>query len=127
MIHIKSAHSVSITADKLESAPLKKKITVFNRIDHATGAKKVGKSLRTTELIIFGNPNIGTVLMQCTQSVAIDLPQKMLIWEDSSGDAWLSYNHPRYLAERHKMNNCREPLRKVAGALKSFAVLVTRP
>ncbi len=63
---------------------------VFNRVDHAEGAKSVKKTLRPIELIIFGNPKIGTGLMQCKQSVGIDLPQKALVWEDSMGQVWLS-------------------------------------
>lgn len=76
-------------------------MTVFTRIDHSAGAKKVDKELRPTELVIFGNPKVGTPLMQCVQTVAIDLPQKMLIWQDEAGTTWLSYNNPSYLAKRH--------------------------
>ncbi len=95
-------------------------MTVFNRVNHAAGAEKVGKSLRPTELLVFGNPKVGAPLMLCSQSVAIDLPQKALIWEDDSGQVWISYNDPRYLALRHNLQGCEKILKKVAGALGNF-------
>jgi uncharacterized protein (DUF302 family) len=93
---------------------------VFKRIDHAAGAQKVGKTLRPTELVIFGNPKVGTPLMLCSQSVAIDLPQKALIWQDEAGQVWISYNDPQYLALRHNIRGCDKVLKKVAGALGNF-------
>jgi len=121
MVSVKSAHSVAVTADRLEKVLKSKGMTVFTRIDHAAGAQKVGKTLRPTELVIFGNPKVGTPLMLCSQSIAIDLPQKALIWEDADGDVWLSYNDPQYLASRHKTEGCDAVLKKVAGALGKFA------
>ena len=113
LVSIKSAHSVKKTADRLESALKAKGMKVFNRIDHAKGAKSVNKTLRPTELIIFGNPKIGTVLMQCKQSVGIDLPQKALVWKDSTGQVWLSYNNPNYVADRHHVKQCGEVIKKI--------------
>ena len=81
-------------------------MTVFTRVDHAAGAKKVDMSLEPTELVIFGNPKMGTALMKCGHSVAIDLPLKALIWEDGDGQTWLGYNDPAYLATRHKLEVC---------------------
>ena len=121
MISIKSAHSVAVTADRLEKILGSKGMTVFKRINHAAGAQKVGKTLRPTELVIFGNPKVGTPLMLCSHSVAIDLPQKALIWEDKTGQVWFSYNDPQYLALRHNIQGCDEVLKKVAGALGNFA------
>jgi uncharacterized protein (DUF302 family) len=121
MISIKSAHTVAVTADRLEKILGSKGMTVFKRIDHAAGAKKVGKTLRPTELVIFGNPKVGTPLMLCSQSVAIDLPQKALIWQDEAGQVWFSYNDPQYLALRHNIQGCDKVLKKVAGALGKFA------
>ena len=121
MISIKSAHTVAVTADRLEKILTSKGMTVFKRIDHAAGAQKVGKTLRPTELVIFGNPKVGTPLMLCSQSVAIDLPQKALIWQDEAGQVWFSYNDPAYLALRHNIQGCDEVLKKVAGALGKFA------
>ena len=125
LVSIKSPHTVSITADRLESALREKGMTIFARIDHAAGAEKAGMQLRPTELVIFGNPKVGTPLMQCTQSVAIDLPQKALIWEDASGRVWFSYNDPRYLAERHDIKGCDESIDKISKALANFATMAT--
>jgi len=127
LVSIKSAHSVKKTADRLESAIKAKGMKVFNRVDHAKGARSVNKILRPTELIIFGNPKIGTVLMQCKQSVGIDLPQKALVWEDSTGQVWLSYNNPQYLAERHQIKQCGEVIKKIKNALGNFAKAATTP
>jgi uncharacterized protein (DUF302 family) len=121
MISIKSAHTVAVTADRLEKILGSKGMTLFKRIDHAAGAKKVGKTLRPTELVIFGNPKVGTPLMLCSQSVAIDLPQKALIWQDEAGQVWFSYNDPQYLVLRHNIQGCDEVLKKVTGALGNFA------
>jgi uncharacterized protein (DUF302 family) len=125
MISVKSAHSVAVTTDRLENILREKGMTVMKRIDHAAGAAKVGKTLRPTELLIFGNPKVGTPLMQCSQSIAIDLPQKALIWEDDGGQVWLSYNDPKFLALRHDTQGCDEVLNKVAGALGNFAAAAT--
>jgi uncharacterized protein (DUF302 family) len=96
IISVKSSHDVKATADRLENTLKQKGMTVFIRINHAEGAQKVGKKLRPTELVIFGNPKVGTPLMLCSQTTAIDLPQKALIWEDGEGQVWLSYNDPNY-------------------------------
>ncbi len=121
MISVKSAHSVAATADRLEDILNGKGMTVFARIDHAAGAAKVGKTLPPTQLVIFGNPKVGTPLMQCSHSIAIDLPQKALIWQDESGQVWLAYNDPQYLALRHNTQGCDAVLKKVAMALGNFA------
>lgn len=124
---VKSSHDVKTTADRLETVLKKKGMTVFNRIDHAKGAKSVGNELRPTELIIFGNPKIGSVLMKCAQTIAIDLPQKMLVWEDAGGQVWLSYNNPALLAKRHRMEGCGKVIQKVTGALGKFAEAAASP
>ncbi|MGA9538755.1 MAG: DUF302 domain-containing protein [Desulfobacterales bacterium] len=127
LVNVKSAHSVKDTANRLEKALTNKGMTVFIRIDHAAGAKKVGLALPPTELVIFGNPKVGTPLMQCSRSVAIDLPQKALIWEDDQGQVWLTYNDPAYLAARHAITGCEAVLEKVGGALQNFAAAATKP
>lgn len=121
MISVKSAHSVAMTADRLENILQAKGMTVFKRINHAAGAASAGMELRPTELVIFGNPKVGTPLMQCSHSIAIDLPQKALIWEDAGGQVWFSYNDPQFLALRHNTRGCDAVLQKVAGALANFA------
>ena len=72
-------------------------------------------------MLIFGNPKVGTPLMQCSPSIAIDLPQKALIWQDKRGQVWLAYNDPKFLALRHDVSGCDEVLAKVATALGNFA------
>jgi len=125
LVNTKSFHSVKATADRLEEILGKKGMTVFTRINHAEGAKKVGKTLRPTELIIFGNPKVGTPLMQCEQTVALDLPQKALIWEDESGQVWLSYNSPEYLLKRHNIEGCDKVIGKIKNALANFSKAAT--
>ncbi|MCP3896358.1 MAG: DUF302 domain-containing protein [Moraxella sp.] len=127
LVSIKSSHDVRVTADRLEKTLKMKGMTVFARINHAEGAQKVGKKLRPTELIIFGNPKVGTPLMQCGQGVAIDLPQKALIWQDEAGQVWLSYNDPKYLAHRHSIKECDEIIKKIEKALGNFARMATMP
>lgn len=125
MVTVKSNHSADATADKLEAVLEEKGMTVMNRINHTAGADKAGLELRPTEVVIFGNPKVGTPLMQCAQSVAIDLPQKALIWEDSEGVVWLGYNDPEYLKQRHSIEGCDGVIEKVKGALAGFAKAAT--
>ncbi len=121
IVTVQSNHSVSITADRLEPLLKEKGMTIFSRIDHAAGAAGIGETLRPTILFIFGNPTAGTALMKCGQTAGIDLPLKILIWEDDSGLVKLSYNDPRYIADRHGISDCGQILEKMAGALKVFA------
>jgi uncharacterized protein (DUF302 family) len=92
LMTIRRSHGPKDTMDRLEAAVKAKGLTVFARIDHAAGAAAVGLSLRPTELLIFGNAKGGTPLMEATQSIGIDLPLKALVWQDGSGNTWLSYN-----------------------------------
>jgi uncharacterized protein (DUF302 family) len=126
LVSVKSNHDVATTADNLEAVLKSKGMNVFGRVNHAAGAEKAGLSLRPTEVVIFGNPKVGTPLMNCAQSVAIDLPQKALIWEDESGQVWLAYNDPAYLASRHQIEGCDEVIKKVTGALANFAGAATK-
>ncbi len=126
MIDVKSNHSVKVTADKFEKILLSKGMTIFKRVKHSEAAKKVGVNINLTELIIFGNPKIGSKLMKCAQSVAIDLPQKALVWEDDHGNAWISYNAPSYLKSRHNINACSKLLRKVTGALSKLTATAAK-
>jgi len=125
IVSVKSSHDVKATADRLENILSQKGMKVFIRINHAAGAANVGKELRPTELIVFGNPKVGTPLMQCSQSVAIDLPQKALIWQDDKGLVWLTYNDPEYLSVRHGLKGCSEVIKKVQKALNNFARAAT--
>ncbi|MGF1862286.1 DUF302 domain-containing protein [Photobacterium profundum] len=127
LISVKSSHNVKVTADKLEQILNDKGMTVFVRIDHSAGAKHVGEVLRPTELIIFGNPKVGTPLMQCSQSAAIDLPQKALISQDEKGQVWLTYNSPDYLVKRHNIKGCNEIVTKIETALANVSKAATMP
>lgn len=120
MIDIKSDYPVAETADRLEHILKDKGMTVFNRIKHSDGAARVGMDLRPTELVIFGNPKVGAPLMQCQQRVALDLPQKALVWEDAESNVWLSYNDPGYLRDRHDIRGCEDVLAKVENALANL-------
>ena len=121
MIDVKSSFGVKETGDRLENVLKEKGMTIFNRVKHSDAAKNVGVELRETELIIFGNPKVGSPLMKCQQSVAIDLPQKALIWKDSEGKVWISYNNPRYLKKRHNISNCEEVISKIEKALAGIS------
>ena len=121
MIKLQSPHDVATTIDKLSTVLESKGMSIFGRVNHAANAEKADLSLRPTEVLIFGNPKIGTPLMICAQSVAIDLPQKMLAWQDESGTTWLAYNDPMHLKARHGIEGCDEVLAKVSGALSNFA------
>lgn len=125
MIRIKSNNNVSTTIDKLEAALLEKGMTIFKRIDHGAGAKKSGFTLRPTELLIFGNPKVGTPLMLCSQTTALDLPQKALAYEDENGQVWLTYNNPVYLVNRHNIQGCDTAIQKVSNALAHFSKTAT--
>lgn len=125
LITIKSHHSVKKTTKLLKKALNNKGMTLFDTINHKKGAKRVGKKLRPTTVVIFGNPKIGTPLMNCSQTFAIDLPQKALIWKDANGDVWYSYNNPQYLAQRHHLKGCEKVLNKVTKALANFAKAAT--
>lgn len=127
LIALPSPYSVPETLDRLATIVEDKGITVFARIDHAEGAKQADMELRATELLIFGNPRVGTPLMQCAQSIAIDLPQKALAWQDAEGQVWLGYNDPAYLAERHQLSGCDEAINKVSKALSNFVKAATAP
>jgi uncharacterized protein (DUF302 family) len=96
-----SNHTVDQTVDRLKTILQSKGITLFALIDHSGEAEKVGMKMRPTKLVIFGNPKAGTPLMRAAPSIALDLPLKILVWEDSQGKVWLSYNSPEYLMERH--------------------------
>ena len=120
VINVKSDFNLEETADRLVGLLNEKGMTIFERVRHSDGAANVGIEMRETELFIFGNPKVGSPLMQCQQSVAIDLPQKALIWEDSDAQVWISYNDPRYLEQRHEISGCEEVISKIAKALSGI-------
>lgn len=115
MIAKPSKYSVPVTLDRLTEVLQSKGIVVFARIDHGGEATKAGLSMRPTQLLIFGSPKAGTPLMVATPSLAIDLPLKVLAWQDAQGQVWASYNSADYLAQRHGLTvEQRAPLAAVA-------------
>jgi uncharacterized protein (DUF302 family) len=124
LIAVKSPYDVKETMTRFEDIAKQRGLTVFARIDHAAGATKVGKTLRPTEVLIFGNPQGGTPLMECAQSAGIDLPLKALVWEDESKQVWLGYNDAVYLAKRHGAVQCQavENIGKALSGLAAAAV-----
>lgn len=112
-----SAYGVDETLDRLEQVLKTKGLTIFTRIDHSAGAANVGLDLRPTQVLIFGNPKMGTALMLSKQTAGIDLPMKVLAWKDEQGRVWLAYNDPAYLAGRHQINDRGDVLKKMTGAL----------
>jgi uncharacterized protein (DUF302 family)/uncharacterized membrane protein YidH (DUF202 family) len=103
IIDTPSNHSVDQTVEKLKNILQSKGITLFTLVDHSGEAAKVGMTMPPTKLLIFGSPKAGTPLMQASPSIAIDLPLKILVWEDAQGKVWVSYNTPEYLQERHNV------------------------
>lgn len=100
-----SSHSVDETVERLEAILQAKGVALFALVDHSGEAAKVGIKMRPTKLLIFGNPKAGTPLMLAAPSSAIDLPLKLLVWEDGEGKVWISYNSQRYLQKRHGLPN----------------------
>lgn len=121
-----SNHSVGETIDRLQSALEEKGLTIFARINHQEGAAGVDLELRPTELLIFGNPKLGTPLMTSAQTTAIDLPQKALAYEDADGKVYLAYNDVGYLMARHDIKDRDEVLNKIRGALNNFTDAATQ-
>lgn len=126
LVVVKSPYSAAETASRLAAALPERGLKLFARIDHAAGAASVGKALRPTEVLIFGNPQGGTPLMDCQQSVGIDLPMKALVWQDTSGQVWLGYNDPAWLVARHGANDC-PAVGMLSKALSSLAAIVVAP
>src|SRR6202048_980379 len=126
LITLPGSHGPKETMNRFEAEVKAKGMTVFARIDHAAGAAAAGMSLRPTELLIFGNAKGGTPLMQSTQTIGIDLPLKALVWQDASGNTWLSYNDPSWLAKRHGLGHkVQATANGLAAALSALARTAT--
>lgn len=121
LVKLESPYTVKETADRFESIIKNKGLSLFARVNHSKNASGVGLTLRPTETIIFGNPKVGTPLMQCAQNIAIDLPQKILVSQDADDKVWLSYNNPSYLKARHEIVGCDELIVNVSGVLSSLS------
>ncbi len=117
LIAKRSPYSVKQTLDRLENALRKRGITIALRWDHAARAKAAGIALRPTELLVFGNPKLGSHLFTARQTAGIDLPMKALAWQDEQGQVWLGYNDPQSIATRHAIANRDEILHQMRSAL----------
>jgi uncharacterized protein (DUF302 family) len=118
---IQSSFGPKATMDRLDAEIRAKGLNVFARIDHAAGAAEVGLTLAPTVLIIFGNARGGTPLMQSVQTVGIDLPLKILVWQDAALNTWLSYNEPGWIAQRHGVAGQESTIDKIADLLRAIA------
>jgi uncharacterized protein (DUF302 family) len=103
IVSIESRHSVNATLDKLKGILDSQGVKIFALIDHSGEAEKAGMPMHNTKLLVFGNPKGGTPLMLAAPSVALDLPLKILVWEDASGKVWLTYNSVEFIRQRHNL------------------------
>ena len=117
-----SAHSVEETVDRLEAVLREKNVHIFARIDQRAEAEKAGLKMPAMELLIFGNPKAGTPVMIATPEIGIDLPLKVLAWEDREGKVWVGYNAPEYFAERFSVGKELMPNISVVGGLVELAL-----
>ena len=122
-----SAHGVASTIDRLEGLLKSKGIAVVARVDHGAASKKVDMKLNPTQLLIFGNPKLGTPLMQSNQTIGIDLPLKVLAWQDNAGKVWVGYNEPSELTKRHGIENRDDVAGKISGVLKQLVGEAAKP
>lgn len=125
LITFESAFSIDETQAKLETAIESAGLKIVLVLDHSANAEKVELDLQPTRLVLFGNPNVGTPLMQNTQTIAIDLPQKMLIWQSEQGRVFVSYNDPMYLKTRHGIEGQDKRLNNISNALQKLATAAT--
>jgi uncharacterized protein (DUF302 family) len=127
LVTLPSAHGASETVERLKALLAQKQIQVFAHIDHATEAKKVGLPLRPTQVLIFGNPRAGTPLMQSQQTIGLDLPLRVLVWEDGAGKVWLTYRRPGLLAQQHHVAGHDEAVKALNDGLATLARAATAP
>ena len=121
-----SPYTVDETVARLEETVTDKGLAIFGKVDHAAGAAIVDEELPPTQVVMFGNPAVGTLLMQCMPTVAIDLPLKVLIWE-TDGQTRVAYNEMSFLEERHEIEGCDETISRITGALDEIVTEVTQP
>ncbi len=127
LITTASAHSFAETLQRLEAALQDRGMTIFARVDHAAGAASVNLSLRPTTLLVFGNPKGGTPLMLVAQKIGLELPLKILVWEDESGKSWFTYDDPPWQARRFDVDPKLAAVAALSAALAAFVDLAGRP
>src|SRR5699024_1622457 len=127
IITVPSSNSVDETYQNLKDAIERNDaLSVIAELDHRQNAASVNMQLRPTRILMLGNPRLGTPLMQARQVTGLDLPQKLLVYEDAGGQVFIAYNNPEYLAGRHDIEGQDEGLEKIAGALKNLAETAAR-
>jgi uncharacterized protein (DUF302 family) len=124
---IQTSFSPEATMDRVTAEIEARGLNVFARINHAAGAAEVGLPLAATDLIIFGNAKGGTPLMQSVQTVGIDLPLKILVWQDARGKTWISYNEPKWIARRHGVANAEPLVAKLTDLLRAISTAAANP
>lgn len=115
----KSPYSVTKTIDRLQNLLKNKGIVIFKKVDHGAGARRVGMTLPDSQLLIFGNPKMGSPLMAESPLTGLDLPMKALAWMDADGQVWLSYLDPQILPKRHNLKRM-DIIQKMSKALNNF-------
>ena len=121
LVTLPSEHGAGVTIERLKTLLAKKGIQVFAQIDHASAAEKVGLTLRPTQVLIFGNPQAGTPLMQSQQTIGLDLPLRVLVWEDAAGKVWLTYRPLESLASFHHVADREETVRALSAGVANLA------
>jgi uncharacterized protein (DUF302 family) len=125
LVTLPSAQTTAETVERFKTLLVKKGIHLFAHIDHAGEAKKVGMHLRPTQVMIFGNPTAGTPLMQSQQTIGLDLPLRVLVWEDEAGKVWLTYHAPSFLAQLHHVAGRDEAVKSLDTGLAALARVAT--
>lgn len=123
----KSPHSVAVTLDRLSEALKSRGIGIAARVDHADAAQKIGQALKPTQLLIFGNPKLGTPLMQSNRRIGLDLPMKVLAWEDDGGQVWLAYLKPDVLKSEYSVNGRDDVFKEMTQALDKLTDEAVKP
>jgi uncharacterized protein (DUF302 family) len=122
IITVASPHSGAATVDRLQALIRERGLMLFSCIDFSGDAGRAGLAMPFSQLVIFGNPKAGTPLMQCEPTAALDLPLKVLIWEDTDGHTWLSFNSAEYLRQRHGLpDELMKPVSGVAALVEAAA------
>ena len=127
MVVKKSAHSVAATLDRVSEVLKTRGIAIVARVDHAAAAEKVGLTLKPIQLLIFGNPKLGTPLMQSNRKIGVELPMKVLAWEDDSGQVWLAYVKPEVLKSEYSVDGHDDIFREMNQALEKLTDEAIKP
>jgi uncharacterized protein (DUF302 family) len=127
LVTLASAHDPTKTVERFKALLAQKGIELFAHVDHAAGAEKVGLSLRPTQVLIFGNPRAGTPLMQSQQTIGLDLPLRVLVWQDDAGKVWLTYRRVESLARQHHLTGRDETIMALDDGLAALARAATGP